>query len=116
MSTYGLLYNWPAVMHGESSSDSYPSGVQGICPSGWHVPSNIEWEVVENAMLDQIDFQCGSIGHQAKALASTAGWYSSTETCAVGNNQSANNATGFSAFPAGYYYDDSSDYIEDYLW
>ena len=41
--TYGLLYNWKAVMGNSSSSSSNPSGVQGICPTGWHVPSDAEW-------------------------------------------------------------------------
>lgn len=40
--TYGVLYNWPAAMGGESSSDQNPSGVQGVCPVGWHLPSNVE--------------------------------------------------------------------------
>lgn len=38
----GYLYNYPAVMHGDSSSWEIPSGVQGICPDGWHVPSLLE--------------------------------------------------------------------------
>ena len=40
----GYLYNWPAVVHGSSQSNESPSGVQGICPDGWHVPSNAEWK------------------------------------------------------------------------
>ena len=34
VAAYGYLYNWPAVMHGASSSSANPSGVQGICPNG----------------------------------------------------------------------------------
>jgi uncharacterized protein (TIGR02145 family) len=41
----------------------------------------------------------------AKALASTTGWSSSTSTCSVGNTPASNNATGFSAVPAGYHED-----------
>ncbi len=41
--TYGLLYTWSAAMNGASSSISIPSGVQGVCPAGWHMPSNHEW-------------------------------------------------------------------------
>lgn len=41
--TYGVLYNWPAAMSGAASSSANPSGVQGICPPGWHVPSVAEW-------------------------------------------------------------------------
>jgi uncharacterized protein (TIGR02145 family) len=40
---YGRLYTWAAVMNGEASSNSNPSGVQGACPSGWHIPSDAEW-------------------------------------------------------------------------
>ena len=43
VSKYGYLYNWPAVMNGSLSSSANPSGVQGICPDGWHVPSDAEW-------------------------------------------------------------------------
>jgi uncharacterized protein (TIGR02145 family) len=41
--TYGLLYTWAAVMNGAIGSSSNPSGVQGVCPAGWHVPSDTEW-------------------------------------------------------------------------
>ncbi|TVQ13844.1 MAG: hypothetical protein EA361_09080 [Bacteroidetes bacterium] len=40
---YGKLYTWEAVMGGSTSSDENPSGVQGVCPAGWHVPSDAEW-------------------------------------------------------------------------
>lgn len=42
--TYGTLYNWTAAMNGQPQSTSNPSGVQGICPDGWHLPSAAEWE------------------------------------------------------------------------
>ncbi len=102
VSTYGYLYNWHAVMHGESSSNANPSGVQGVCPTGWHVPSDAEWTQLINYVSGQTQYQCNNSGDKiAKALASTTGWISNTTTCAVGNNQSDNNATGFSAIPAG---------------
>ncbi|MBN2778883.1 MAG: fibrobacter succinogenes major paralogous domain-containing protein [Bacteroidales bacterium] len=44
---YGLLYNYSAVMNGAGSSFAEPSGVQGICPNGWHVPSDNEWLTLE---------------------------------------------------------------------
>ena len=40
---YGLLYDWSASMNGESTSSTNPSGVQGVCPCGWHLPSMAEW-------------------------------------------------------------------------
>ena len=101
VAVYGYLYNWPAVMHGASSSSANPSGVQGICPSGWHVPSRAEWEQLTGYVSGQSQYVCGS--DVPKALASTAGWNSSSTTCTVGNNPGANNATGFTALPAGIY-------------
>ena len=104
---YGYLYNWAAVMHGAESSDANPSGVQGICPKGWHVPSDAEWTHLEDYVSSQNQYVCGSSNsYIAKALASTTGWNTSSNRYAVGNNQSSNNATGFSAFPAGGYYGD----------
>ena len=103
--TYGYLYNWKAVMRNSSSSSANPSGVQGVCPAGWHVPSYDEWKQLTDYVSSQSQYQCGGTSTSiAKALASTTGWSSSSTTCAVGNNRSSNNATGFSALPAGYYY------------
>jgi uncharacterized protein (TIGR02145 family) len=45
--TYGVLYNWPAIMSGAYPSMAIPSGVKGICPDGWHLPSDEEWKVLE---------------------------------------------------------------------
>jgi uncharacterized protein (TIGR02145 family) len=41
--TYGVLYNWTAAMDGEASSTTNPSNIQGVCPTGWHLPSDAEW-------------------------------------------------------------------------
>ena len=114
VSTYGYLYNWKAVMRNSSSSSSNPSGVQGICPTGWHVPSDADWTQLENYVGSQSAYQCGGNSTNiAKALASTTGWNNSTNTCAVGNTPSTNNATGFSAVPAGYYYGSYSSFGYD---
>ncbi len=100
--TYGYLYNWATVMHGEASSSSNPSGVQGICPTGWHVPSVAEWTELFDYVGSQDEFLCDSNSSKiVKALASTMGWDSSATDCTIGNNPSENNATGFSVLPAG---------------
>ncbi len=105
MSTYGLLYNWVAVMNGASSSNNNPSGVQGLCPTGWHLPSEVEWTQLTDYVSSQNQYMCNSdIDYIAKALASTIGWNSNSNTCAVGNAPDENNATGFSAMPAGGYF------------
>ena len=105
--TYGYLYNWVAVMNGAASSEANPSGVQGICPTGWHVPSNAEWMELETFVSSQDQYVCyyQNLPNIGKALASTTGWNNSTSTaCGVGTTQSTNNATGFNARPAGNYY------------
>lgn len=106
VSTYGYLYNWAAVMNGATSSEANPSGVQGICPTGWHVPSDAEWTALKEYVSSQSQYVCGSnSANIGKALASTTGWDSSTSTaCGVGTTQSTNNASGFNARPAGNYY------------
>jgi len=120
VATYGYLYNWPAVMNGASSSSANPSGIQGICPTGWHVPSDEEWTQLTDYVSSQSSYQCSSRStYIAKALASTSDWSSSTYTCAVGNTPSDNNATGFSAVPAGSYYYNNGSYIfsgSAYFW
>ncbi len=44
---YGALYTWSAAMKGLASSTTNPSNVQGVCPDGWHVPSDDEWKELE---------------------------------------------------------------------
>ena len=101
---YGYLYNWSAVMHGDSSCYDNPSGVQGICPDGWHVPSFTEWEELRICVREQNVFICGDTNiNVGKSLAAADCWDSCEEACCVGNNQNTNNATVFSAYPAGIY-------------
>jgi len=40
---YGRLYDWYTGMDGVESSHANPSGVEGVCPVGWHIPSDAEW-------------------------------------------------------------------------
>ena len=85
--TYGVLYNWPAAMAGSASSNANPSGVQGVCPAGWHLPSNAEW-------TELTDYLGGSsvAGGKLKETGTTH-WASP--------NTGATNETGFTALPGG---------------
>ena len=40
----GILYNWAAALAGDEGNSTNPSGVKGICPEGWHLPSQAEWQ------------------------------------------------------------------------
>ena len=107
---YGRLYSFAAAMRGAASSSV---AVQGVCPSGWHVPTPAEFETLKSTLQGNTAMQCNSTAANiAKAMASTSGWTSSTTTCAVGNTQSSNNASGFNAYPAGFRYSTSS--FDDY--
>lgn len=102
---FGLLYNWSAVMRNASTSDAIPSGVQGICPTGWHVPSNAEWTELTQYLSLQNQYLCDNNALAiAKSLAAPSVWSNSDCNCCVGNNQIANNATGFNALPVGQYW------------
>ena len=107
----GYLYNWPAAMHGVTSSSAVPSGVQGVCPTGWHLPSDAEWTVLTDYVSSQSEYTCGGVNdYIAKALASTSWWESSNCECCPGNQSvTANNASGFGAVPAGGYWGSGVD-------
>lgn len=102
---YGRLYNWAAVMHGSDGSTSNPSGVQGVCPTGWHVPSDAEWIQLKNYVCMHDDFVCSGVAsYCAKALVDSIGWNESWATCAPGNGPIKNNATGLSLRPSGAFF------------
>ncbi len=50
---YGRLYTWNATMHGSAGNNNVPSGEQGVCPTGWHVPSEMEWDNMRDALGGQ---------------------------------------------------------------
>ncbi len=65
---YGTLYTWYAAMNGNASSVSNPSGVQGVCPTGWHLPSYSEWNELINYARNH------SSEGLNKSLKSLSGW------------------------------------------
>jgi len=73
--TYGVLYNWSAVM------------TESICPSGWHIPSDEEF-------TELTDF-LGGKSVAGFAMKSTSGWNSD------GNGS---NSSGWTGLPGGYCY------------
>ena len=102
---YGLLYNWAAV------TQTLPSGVQGVCPLGWHVPSDAEWTQLKVFVTYQNQYLCNNnTNYIAKSLAATTDWVENSNECSIGNDLASNNATGFSALPAGKSYSESDGY------
>ena len=89
-SVYGHYYNWEAA--------------KLVCPTGWHLPSTADWNELFGYLNTQSDCKCNGENNKiAKALASQTDWTTSINQCAVGNDLSANNASGFSAMPAGFF-------------
>ena len=113
---YGGLYNWVTAMDSAASSNNAPSGVQGICPDGWHLPSEAEWDALTNYISSQPGLFCGGDPYNdAKAIAAQTNWQGSTNTCAIGNDLNANNATGFSALPGGHRASNGTYYYAGYI-
>ncbi|MCF0216239.1 MAG: fibrobacter succinogenes major paralogous domain-containing protein [Fibrobacteraceae bacterium] len=103
---YGRLYTWAAAMDsaaqfsdagkgcgcGETCS---PSGtVRGVCPEGWHLPNDTEWNTLWTAV--------GRTSTAGTKLKSTSGWY---------NNGNGEDSYGFSVQPVGYLFYDG-DYLD----
>jgi uncharacterized protein (TIGR02145 family) len=98
---FGALYTWSAAMNGVDSSNKTPSGVQGVCPSGWHLPSDEEWQILANYLIyNGHSFTNTGIGI-GKSMAATIGWTTFPSAGTVGNDQKSNNSSGFSALPGG---------------
>jgi uncharacterized protein (TIGR02145 family) len=92
--TYGVLYNWRAAMNGASSSNTNPSGVQGICPEGWHLPSEAEWTILTDYLGGE------DVAHGKMKETGTTHWKAP--------NTGATNESGFTAVPGGFRYPDGT--------
>jgi uncharacterized protein (TIGR02145 family) len=85
--TWGALYDWDEMMDYNGADDGNPGTTQGICPTGWHIPTNSEWD-------ELIDYVGGpTIAARYLKQTGTSTWY--------GTTAGTNNSTGFTAIPAG---------------
>lgn len=90
---YGRLYTWASALGLADScnkkvcSSQVQVKHQGVCPSGWHVPSYEDWRTLWTYLRDK-DVAGGY-------LKSTSGW---TNESGSGNGE---NAYGFRGLPAG---------------
>jgi uncharacterized protein (TIGR02145 family) len=101
--TYGGLYQWAeAVQYKNGASNTaspnpaFTGNIQGICPAGWHLPSDAEYCAL-TTFLDALA-NCNVFGTSSTtagiALKSTNLWYSNVGT-------QGTNSSGFSALPGG---------------
>ncbi len=81
--TYGGLYQWDEMMQYTTQQ-----GTQGICPSGWHIPTDDEWITLTNFLGGVL-----IAGGKMKETGTTH-WSSP--------NTGATNESGFTALPGGY--------------
>ncbi|MFN5830617.1 MAG: fibrobacter succinogenes major paralogous domain-containing protein, partial [Bacteroidota bacterium] len=100
---FGALYNWYTV-------NSVTNGNRNVCPVGWHVPSDLEWNMLIGYIDPSYDpnpFGGGQSSIAGSKMKSTGNqyWYS--------NNLDATNESGFSGLPSGFRYE-SSAYFADY--
>ncbi len=97
--TYGRLYSWAAAMGKSEEQCGYghecdlasagsATFIRGVCPDGWHVPTQSEWSDLFAAV--------GGKSNAGKVLKSQTDWY---------NGGNGSDAYGFAARPAGSYGD-----------
>lgn len=79
---YGGLYQW-----GEMMQYTNVEGIQGICPTGWHIPSDAEWTTL-TTYLGGVSISGGKMKETG-----TTHWASP--------NTGATNSSGFTALPGG---------------
>lgn len=69
---YGALYRWDEMMQWTTTE-----GAQGVCPDGWHVPSDTEWYILENSLDGAVNnpnatgWRGSTIGGQLKEVGYT---------------------------------------------
>lgn len=95
---YGNLYTWPAAVKINSQNDIPTGIVQGVCPDGWHLPSDDEWKQLEmflgmsQAEADGENWRGNDEGGKMK--------YEGSPPWEIPNT-GATDESGFMALPAG---------------
>jgi uncharacterized protein (TIGR02145 family)/uncharacterized repeat protein (TIGR02543 family) len=92
MKKWGALYNWYTVNTGK------------LAPAGWHVPTDAEWDTLQNYLIaNGYNYDSTTTDNKiAKSMAATTDWAIYTTDGAIGNDLSKNNRSGFSALPGGW--------------
>jgi uncharacterized protein (TIGR02145 family) len=111
---YGGLYIWDELMNYSNSSSFNPSGGQGICPSGWHLPSDAEFCQLENFL----DLTVNCTGTEFRGTDAGGKLKETGLLHWASPNAGATNESGFTALPGGYVTGGSFLRIttSEYLW
>ncbi|MBI2281129.1 MAG: hypothetical protein HYU68_10635 [Bacteroidetes bacterium] len=111
--TYGGLYQWDEAMNYAASTNCDPcgaGGVQGQCPAGYHMPTDLEWSRYEYCIENTI---APTGATPLSTFQTTVGWRG-LNTAGVGPGDkmkatssntpawNGTNTSGFNALPAGY--------------
>jgi uncharacterized protein (TIGR02145 family) len=94
---YGGLYQWNEMMNYTSSSFTIPSGRQGICPTGWHIPSIAEWCQTITYLEPGVNcIAIGAVGTVVGGILKETGYAHWANP-----NNGATNSSGFTGLPGG---------------
>jgi uncharacterized protein (TIGR02145 family) len=115
---YGGLYTWDEMMNYTTNE-----GTQGICPSGWHIPSHNDWTTLERAVCSsstcETDFPYDKTTKdyrgtdEGSKLKATVDWVPSN------SGVKPTNESGFTALPGGYTNKDGNSsgmWFQAYFW
>ncbi|MBU0766074.1 MAG: hypothetical protein KJ607_14720, partial [Bacteroidetes bacterium] len=85
---YGGLYEWNEMMQYNPSDAADTGTIQGICPTGWHIPTDAEWAALTNYLGGE------SVAGGKLKETGTTHWSIP--------NTGATNESGFTGLPGGY--------------
>lgn len=88
---FGALYNWFAI------------STEKLAPVGWHVPSDEEWDILLNYLIENgYNWDSSTTENKiAQSMAAKEDWNSSDIDGAAGNDLTKNDLSGYSALPGG---------------
>ncbi len=91
---FGALYNWYAI-------NPSTNGNKNICPNGWHIPTDAEW----NLLIESLD---PTYNPTAAGIQNTQSYTAGSKMKTTGTqywqspNTDATNSSGFSGLPGGF--------------
>jgi uncharacterized protein (TIGR02145 family) len=111
--TYGGLYQWDEMMQYVTTE-----GTQGVCPTGWHLPTDAEWKTLEIA-LGMTQSEADGTGFRGTDQGSQLAGNEPLWTNESLDQNGAFGSSGFAALPAGYRFTSGSFALQSdvaYFW